>query len=165
MKTARKYLAHYIDSNFDLTYEETDYIRLGKDLESFSETLNPDTETKQNIIGETSTIHNGYEAEATVDTYYHDHDGKLEGKLMDFAMNRTTGEECKTSYTSVLMKPGATDESKPVVVKAWREDVYVIPTEVGGDTSGVQIPFDIKFDGNRVEGNFDLDTKIFTPKG
>ena len=35
----RKYLAHYIDAAFDRTGEATKYVRLGKDLEEFSEEL------------------------------------------------------------------------------------------------------------------------------
>ena len=31
----RKYLAHYIDAAFDMTYSATNYIRLGKDLEEY----------------------------------------------------------------------------------------------------------------------------------
>lgn len=161
MKTERKYLAHFMDAEFDLTYESTDYIRLGKDLESYEETLNPDTESRQNIIGETSTIHNGYEPEASVDTFFHDHEGKMENKVMDLAMNRVTGDGCKTSYVTALLKPNPSG-GEPICEKAWREDVYVIPTSVGGDTSGVQVPFDIRFDGNRKEGKFDLTTKKFT---
>ncbi len=37
MGAERKYLAHYIDAKFDKTYAATEYVRLGKDLEEFSE--------------------------------------------------------------------------------------------------------------------------------
>jgi hypothetical protein len=32
MKAERKYLAHYLDGNFDLNYGKTNYVRIGKDL-------------------------------------------------------------------------------------------------------------------------------------
>ncbi|MFQ7551175.1 MAG: hypothetical protein ACLRMZ_13695 [Blautia marasmi] len=38
----------------------------------------------------------------------------------------------------------------------------MIPDSVGGDTTGVQIPFTVYNAGNRVEGKFDLSTKKFT---
>ena len=63
----------------------------------------------------------------------------------------------------MLLKPSEGDAA-PEVVRAVREDVYVIPTSYGGDTSGVQVPFEIRYAGNRVEGSFDLSAKKFTPK-
>ena len=161
-KIARKYLAHYLDAAFDTTYEATEYALLGKDLEEFTVELNPDVETKKNILGENAVQHNGYDASSSADPIYYDYDDKLSTKLMDIAMLRKDGEACKTSYVEVLLKPGA-DGAAPEVVRAVREDVYVVPTSYGGDTSGVQVPIEIKFAGNRVAVTFDLNTKKFTP--
>ena len=77
-------------------------------------------------------------------------------------MNRTTGDGCKTTVIDVLLKPGDTPEADPTVVWAYREDCKVVPESVGGDTTGVQIPFTIHRAGNRVKGTFDLSTKKFT---
>lgn len=162
MKAERKYLAHYLDGAFDMTYAAPAYVRLGRDLEEYAEELNPDVETKKNILGENSVVHNGYEVSSDVDPYYYEYDDSLSEKIMDIAMNRLTGDQCKTSKVDVILKPGATSTDAPTVVKAWREDVYVIPNSVGGDTSGVQTPFTIYNAGNRVEGTFDLSTKTFT---
>lgn len=161
MKAERKYLAHYLDSAFDKTYEAAAYVRLGKDLEEFSVELNPDVETSKNILGENSVKHNGYEASSSADPIYFEYDDALTEKVMELAMLRKTGDECKTSYVEVLLKPGEGDAA-PTVVRAVREDVYVIPTSYGGDTSGVQVPFEVRYAGNRVEGDFDISTKKFT---
>lgn len=163
MKAERKYLAHYLDAAFDKNYTSADYVRIGKDLEEFSVELNPDVETSKNILGENSVKHNGYEASSTADPIYFDYDDALTEKVMEIAMLRKTGDECKTSYVEVLLKPG-TDGAAPVSIRAVREDVYVIPTSYGGDTSGVQVPFEIRFAGNRQEGTFDISTKKFTAK-
>lgn len=160
MKAERKYLAHYLDSAFDPTYAAAAYVRLGKDLEEFSVELNPDVETSKNILGENSVKHNGYEATSSADPVYYEYDDALTEKVMEIAMLRKTGDECKTSYVEVLLKP--TDGGSAEVIRAVREDVYVIPTSYGGDTSGVQVPFEIRFAGNRAEGNFDITTKKFT---
>lgn len=163
MKAERKYLAHYIDAAFDMTYAASVYTRLGADLEEFSVELSPDVETSKNILGENAVKHNGYEATSSADPVYFDYDDALTEKVMEIAMLRKTGDECKTSYVEVLLKPSEGDAA-PEVVRAVREDVYVIPTSYGGDTSGVQVPFEIRYAGNRVEGSFDLSTKKFTPK-
>lgn len=164
MKAERKYLAHYLDSAFDPTYAAAVYVLLGKDLEEFSVELNPDVETSKNILGENSVRHNGYEASSSADPVYYDYDDKLTEKIMEIAMLRRTGDACKTSYVEVLLKPGE-DGADPDVIRAVREDVYVIPTSYGGDTSGVQVPFEIRYAGNRTEGTFDINTKKFTQSG
>lgn len=163
--TERKYLAHYIDSAFDATYKATEYVRLGRDLEEYAIELNPDVETKKNILGENSVAVSGYEVSSSVDPYYYDYDEALSEKIMDIAMNRTTGDGCKTTTVDVLLKPGATSDAAPTVVWAYREDCYIVPQRVGGDTTGIQIPFELHRAGNRVKGNFDLTTKKFTEGG
>lgn len=161
MKAERKYLAHYLDAAFDTTYAAPNYVRLGKDLEEFSVELNPDVETSKNILGENSVKHSGYEASSDADPVYFEYDDALTEKMMEIAMLRKTGDECKTSYVEVLLKPGEADAA-PTVVRAVREDVVVVPNSYGGDTSGVQVPFTVHYAGNRVAGTFDLTTKKFT---
>ena len=163
--TERKYLAHYLDSAFDTTYKATEYVRLGKDLEEYAVELNPDVETKKNILGENSVAVSGYEVSSSVDPYYYDYDEALSEKIMDIAMNRTTGDGCKTTTIDVLLKPGASADEAPTVVWAYREDCYLVPQSVGGDTTGIQIPFELHRAGNRVKGTFDLTTKKFTENG
>lgn len=162
MSAERKYLAHYLDAAFDTTYAAAEYVRMGKDLEEYSVELNPEVETKKNILGENSVNVSGYEVSSSVDPYYYEYDEKLSEKVMDIAMNRTTGNGCKTSTIDVLLKPGSTDEEEPTVVWAYREDCYVVPQSVGGDTTGIQIPFEIHRSGNRTKGTFNLSTKKFT---
>ena len=161
MKAERKYLAHYIDSAFDTTYDNAAYVLLGKDLEEFNVELNPDVETVRNILGENSVRHNGYDPSSDADPVYYEYNDALTEKVMEIAMLRKSGDACKTSYVEVLLKPGE-DGAEPTVVRAVREDVYVIPNSYGGDNSGVQVPFSINYAGNRTVGTFDLKTKTFT---
>lgn len=162
LKAERKYLAHYVDAAFDLTGAATDYVRLGEDLTELNVELNPNIETSANILGDNSVAHSGYEASADASPVYYKYDDKLTEKLMEIAMLRKSGDACRTTYIDVLMKPGATDDEPPTVIRAVREDVLLIPTSYGGDTSGVQVPFTVNFTGNRVKGSFDLSTKKFT---
>lgn len=161
-KAERKYLAHYIDAAFDSTYAAAQYVRLGKDLEEYSIELNPDVEIKKNILGENSVVVNGYEASSNVDPYYYEYDDSLSEKVWDIGMNRTTGDGCKTSVVDVLLKPGEGENAAPTVVEARREDCYVVPERVGGNTSGIQMPFTIHRAGNITEGTFDITSKTFT---
>ncbi len=149
----RKYLAHYIDEAFG----DKEYVWLGDDLEEYEDELNPDVELETNILGEQTIKHNGYDSEGDVDPYYAEYGSKLFKKLAIIANDRKKGEICKTTKLDVLLKADMT------VVWAYREDVTVIPISVGGNTSGVQIPFAIYGRGNRVKGVFDTKTKVFKP--
>jgi hypothetical protein len=153
-KIERKYLAHFLDASFGS--ENTNYVRLGKDLEDYSDELNPDVEITKNILGEQNVVHNGYEVQSEVDPYYAYTGDALFERLAKIANERLTGSDCITTKVDVLMN------EKGTVEWAYREDVWVIPSSVGGDTSGVQIPFTVYNAGNRVSGTFDLSTKKFT---
>lgn len=154
-KIDRKYLAHYLDENFGSG--TVSYTRLGKDLEEYNEELNPDVEVNKNILGEQNVNHNGYEVQSEVDPFYAYSGDPLFTKLALIANERKTGDACKTTKVDVLLNADGT------VVWAYREDVYVVPNSIGGDTSGVQIPFTVYNAGNRVAGTWDPSTKNFTP--
>lgn len=154
-KIERKYLAHYLDSAFNAT--SPSYVRLGKDLEEYNEELNPDVEVNKNILGEQNVQHNGYEVQSEVDPFYAYEGDPLFTQLAKIANERLTGDDCLTTKIDVLMN------TEGEVVWAYREDVYVVPSNVGGDTSGVQIPFTVYNAGNRVKGTWDATTKKFTP--
>lgn len=153
-KYERKYLAHFIDESFG---ETPSYSRLGKDLEEYNIELNPDVETKQNILGESTANVKGYSPQGTVDTYYAYKGDALFEHLFDIVNERATGSKLETTVVDVLL------DSDGTVVSAYKENVTVVPSSVGGGTDGVMIPFDIYYVGERVSGTFDLSTKKFTP--
>lgn len=155
-KVERKYLAHFIDAAFDTTFAASNYVRLGKDLEEYAIELNPDIETKKNILGETSVNVNGYEPQSSVDTYYAYYGDSLFEKMFNIANNRSTGSEVKTSVVDVLIGEDGTVES------AYREDVIVEVQSIGGGNGGVNVPFAIHYNGNRTKGTWDLASKTFT---
>ena len=153
-KIERKYLAHYIDASFGGTSKN--HVRLGKDLEEFNEELNPDVEVNKNILGEQNVVHNGYEVQSEVDPFYAYTGDALFEQLAKIANGRLNGDDCKTTKVDVLINASGTVEW------AYCEDVYVVPNSIGGDTSGVQIPFTVYNAGNRKKGTWAMDTKTFT---
>ena len=154
-KIERKYLAHYVDASFG--GQSTNYIRLGDDLEEYNEELNPDVEVKRNILGEQNVNHNGYEVQSDVDPFYAYSGDPLFEALAEIANERKTGDDCKTTKVDVLTAADGT------VIWAYREDVWLVPNSIGGDTSGVQIPFTVYNAGNRTAGTWNASTKTFTP--
>lgn len=141
-KLKRSALLHYLDATFGGTVAE--WFLIGKDVEDMSVELNPDTESTKNILDETSVTDNGYEPSIDVDTYYADpSDGTFYDNIRNIAMNRLTGDSCKTTIMEVLVDKtsGSYD--------AWTEDVIIKPTSYGGAQGGVRIPYQISFCGNR----------------
>ena len=159
MKLAREALMHYIDSSFRTGTAK--WFLIGKDIDDMSVELNPDTETTKNISGETTVKDNGYEPSMSADPYYANPEDSIYEKLVDIAMNRLKGDKCKTQILEVIIK-----DTEETTHQAWVEDVIVKPQSYGGDTSGVSIPFDVLFDGNRKEGTVTIASGVptFTPK-
>lgn len=163
----RKYMFHYIDAGFNkLTTDDgtpaasndQNYVRLGKDLETYGEELNPQVSVQNNILGEQTVRHTGYQVSSTVEPYYADYDDPLFEKLQEIANNRTVGDGTETTRIDGLIAADGTVEW------AYMESCKVIPSSFGGDTSGVQIPFQVQNCGNRHEVTFDLATKKASKK-
>lgn len=144
-KLHRSHLLHYLDSTFGGSGSPAWYL-MGKDVEDASVELNPDSETVKNILDETNVTDNGYEPSLDLDTYYANPSDAIYSKIKNIAMNRLTGDSCKTKILEVVIDKttGAYD--------AWTEDVIVKPQSYGGPQGGVNIPFNISFSGNRVKG-------------
>lgn len=155
-KFERQYLLHYIDSSFGGS--SATYVRLGKDLEDFAIEMNPDSEAVKNIWGENSITVKGYEPQSSVETYYARKGDTLYEKLAAIINNRSTGSELETTVVDILVEKDGT------LVWAYKEDVIVIPQSIGGDSGGVNIPFEIHYNGNRVKGTWTAGTKTFAPE-
>ena len=154
MRMERKYLAHFLDASFN--GDTANYVRLGKDLEAYNEELNPQIEVRRNILGEQNVIHQGYQVQSTAEPFYADEEDPLFEPIAEIANERKTGEGCQTTRVEVLV------DSSGNLIWAYREDCWVVPSSVGGDTSGVQLPFNVFNAGNRVPGVFDMTNKTFT---
>lgn len=154
-KIARKFLAHFINT---APAGEAVYERLGKDLEELNVELNPELETKNNILGETSTNLSTYQAQYSVEPYYADEGTGLHAFLQDIIDNRKVLDDVKTDVIEVHMW----EESEDGVFEAYKEEAIIEISSYGGDTTGYQIPFNVHLSGNRVKGTFDTSTKTFT---
>lgn len=156
-KIDRKYMAHYIDATFG--GQNANYVRLGKWLEEYSADLNPDVNVFKNILGENNVTHNGYQRTGSVEPNYCEVGDPIFEKLQGFVDNDTTDDSLKTTIVEVHLWDETATTGTYVAIK---QDVYIVPTSYGGDTSGYQIPYDIYYVGTRIPGTFVLSTKAFT---
>lgn len=162
MKLARKALVHFLDSSFANAVASAAWFKVGIDMEELSVSLNPDTESSKNIWGESRVTDNGYEPSIDADPYYANPDEPLYPKLRDIAMDRLTGDECKTLILEVIVED--TEDENHL---AYVEEVIVKPQSYGGGTSGVNIPYNVSFNGGRKKGyvtktSLDAGTPTFT---
>lgn len=157
-KIARKYMAHYIDASFGGS--TANWYRIGKDLEEYNVEMNPDTEVRKNILGESSFVHNGYEISADADPYYAVVGDALFEKLQTIIDTQANDDTCKTDILEVhLWDEGSTTGT----FVAYKQEAYVVPTSYGGDTSGYQIPFTVNYTGTKIAGKFSTTNNTFTP--
>lgn len=147
MKLSRKALVHFLDSSFGSVPASATWFKVGIDMEELSVSLNPDTESTKNIWGESRVTDNGYEPSIDADPYYANPDEPLYPKLRDIAMDRLTGDECKTLILEVIV-----DDTDAANHLAYVEEVIVKPQSYGGGTSGVNIPYNVAFNGSRKKG-------------
>lgn len=156
-KIARKFLAHFINT---APASEAVYERLGKDLEELNVELNPEIETKNNILGESATNLSSYQPQYSVEPYYADEGTGLHTFLQDIIDNRKVLDDVKTDTIEVHLWEETAENSG--VFTAYKEECIVEIQSYGGDTTGYQIPFNVHLSGNRVKGTFDTKTKTFT---
>ena len=147
MKLEREALMHYLDASFKKTPTTAEWAVLGDDIEEMSVELNPDTEQKRTILGKTVTADNGYAPSMSADPFYADPASKLYPKIREIAFNRLKGEACKTLMLEVIVEDTAAEKHL-----AYVQEVMVKPQSYGGDTTGVNIPFDVTDDGERTKG-------------
>ena len=62
-------------------------------------------------------------------------------------MNRQKGDECRTLMLEVIVEDTVAEKHL-----AYVQEVMVKPQSYGGDTAGINIPFDVSDDGKRTKG-------------
>lgn len=147
MKLNREALAHYLDYSFGLEAESATWEIIGDDIEEMSVEMNPDVETVKTILGQTKTKDNGYEPTMDADPFYADPDKKLYPKIRDIALGQIKGDECSTLMLEVVVEDTDADNHL-----AYVQEVMVKPQSYGGGTEGLNIPFQVSFNGKRTKG-------------
>lgn len=150
-KLNREAMATYLDTGFNTKVADASkavFEIIGDDIEEMSVELNPDTEQNKNILGQTKTKDNGYEPSMDADPFYADPDKKLYPKIRDIALGRLKGEACKTLMLEVFV-----EDTEATQHTAYVREVMVKPQSYGGDTGGLNFPFNVMEDGASIKGS------------
>lgn len=149
-KLNREAMATYLDSTFNTKVSEVakaTFEIIGDDIEEMSVELNPDVEQNKNILGQTKTKDNGYEPSMDADPFYADPDKNLYKKIRDIALGRLKGDNCKTLMLEVIV-----EDTAATTHTAYVREVLVKPQSYGGDTGGLNFPFNVMEDGASAKG-------------
>lgn len=157
-KIQRKFMAHYLDASMNNT--QTNYVRLGADLEEYNVEMNPNVEKKNNILGEVSVTLDSYQPQASVTPYYAVKGDKMFETLQAIIDDRKVLDDLQTTSVEVQLWNPVSEEENTFV--AYRDNAIVEVTSYGGNTTGYQIPFNVHLTGGRVKGKFNVSTKTFT---
>nr|DAU92285.1 MAG TPA: hypothetical protein [Caudoviricetes sp.] len=147
MKLEREALAHFLDTSWGSDPAKAAWEILGEDIDDMSVDLNPDTETKENILGKTKVTDKGYQPSMSADPFYADSASKLYPKIREIAMGRLKGDACKTLMLEVIV-----EDTEAVKHLAYAQEVLVKPQSYGGGTEGVNFPFNVHENGARTKG-------------
>ena len=150
MKLNREAYLCYLDTKFTKKVSGAStatFEVIGSDIEEMTFDLSPDTERIKNILGQTKTRDNGYEASMESDPFYADPESALYTKFKEIAFERKKGDDCKTLLLEVIV-----EDTEATTHTAYLREVMVKVNSIGGDTTGVNFPFTVSEDGAMVKG-------------
>lgn len=157
-KIERKLLAHFIDAAMPGA-TQTDYVRLGEDLEEYTVSMGAQVDKKKNILGGNSTNVSAYEPSAAVDPFYAERGSPMYDRLQDIADRRLVLDDLKTRVVEAQLWTADIGTE----FTAYEEEAVIEVVSYGGSYDGYKIPFNIHYTGVRRKGKFDVQTRAFTP--
>lgn len=136
---------------FWLSFDETNWTCLGADDDELSIETNPDTETKKNVQGRNTFVHNGYAPTLSNANYIARREDSIYPHLQEIA-NTLTADENKT--TATLLVATLTDEvykadTETLTGAGFKTKARVVVDSDGGGTQGYQIPYTVTEIGGR----------------
>lgn len=135
---------------------------IGRDNEDLSKEMNNNVNSFTNVLGETEVEITKGNRVISVDPIKFRDDSSISSKLYDIYKNDLELSDVEHEFLEVNTTEtvqgnsnayGAFVQVGAIDLKSW-----------GGDTSGLNTPFDINFKGEKTFGVFNPTTKVFTPE-
>ena len=109
--------------------------------------MNPNVETVTDVTGVTATTLDKYEEQTTVEPYYAKRESKLFAWLYSVVRNKKTLTDVEKNFCCVNIFAGSEGQ-----YDAWTQKAIVAVQSYGGNTKGLQIPYNIHWIGERTYG-------------
>lgn len=132
----------------------------GDKVEDMSLEMNPNVETVTDVTGATSTVLDRYEKQTSVGTYRARRESKFGAILYDIVKEEKTLSDVERTFLCVNLFSAA--EGK---YDAWTQKGVIAVQNYGGDTKGLNIPYNIHWIGGKTYGTAAIagGTVSFTP--
>ena len=134
---------------------------IGDKVEDMSLEMNPNVETVTDITGNTTTTLDKYEVQTSVSPMRARKESKLFALLYDIVKNEKTLSDVERTFlcVNVFDKSG---EGASATYAAWTQKGVIAVQNYGGNTQGLDIPFNIHWTGKKTHGTFNPADKEFT---
>jgi CRISPR/Cas system-associated protein Cas5 (RAMP superfamily) len=146
--------------------EAKEWELIGDKVEEMMLAMNPNVETVTDITGNTTTTLNKYEVQTDVTPMRAKKESKLAKWLYEVVKEEKTLSDVEKEFLCVNVFDESTTGVEPdikTVYAAWTQKGVVAVQSYGGNSSGLDIPFNIHWIGKKTHGTFDPVTKTFTP--
>ena len=132
----------------------------GGRIEDMSLEMNPNVDTVTDVTGVTETTLDKYEKQTSVSPYYAKRDSKMAAWLYNVVREEKTLSDVEKTFCVVNIFAGSDG-----AYDAWTQKGVVAVQSFGGDTKGLQIPYNIHWIGEKVFGTAAISngTMTFTP--
>ena len=116
------------------------------------------------MLGETSFTHKGYEPSVDMDQYFADPSRILYEHLQDIAMQEKSSEQDCLGYFAEAFFTSVNEEARTMNGYCYVRRAWLVPESIGGDTSGLAIPFTITPIGGMEKKaiSYDMATNVAT---
>lgn len=147
-----------------ISFDKKTWTLIGRDTDSLAMALNPEVDTKQNVLGETIVEHSGFKPELALDNYLARTEDAIYENIRNIAMNRLSDEASTSAYMleAILTDEVCKSDTVTLTGDAWIENVIIVPQEYGKDMTGFAIPFNVNMNGNRKQGTVSVTDRIPT---
>lgn len=130
---------------------------VGKKIEDMSLEMNPNVETLTDITGDVQTTLDKYEKQTSVSPYYAKRESKMAVWLYNVVRDEKTLSDVEKTFLCVNVFAGSDG-----AFDAWTQKAVVAVQSYGGDTKGLQIPYNIHWIGTKTFGTVSITNGVPT---
>lgn len=154
-KIKRKDVMHFANVG---TKSEPEWEQVGDGIEELTREMNNNVEAKTDITGNTSvTVSKGNQV-SSVSPFKAKKESKLFQKLYQIYTDDLELSDVEMEFLEVSVF----DEISEGLYSAIKQNAAIDLKSFGGPTTGLEMPFDINYMGEKEKGNFDPTTKTYT---
>lgn len=152
----RKEFMHFVNVG---TTEEAEWELLGEGIEELSREMNNNVENATDILGNnTTTVTKGNQV-SSFDPFKCRRNSKLFAKLYQIYTDDLELSDVEMEFLEVSVFDKVSEGTYSAVKQTGAIDLK----SIGGDTTGLDMPFDVNYVGSKTKGTFAVATKTFKP--